>query len=306
MKTFLLASALLSASAFAVTVDLPSVADGRTISNVPDTNYGAETRAYAYRSGANYQVSLVRFDLSGIPAKSIVQSATLELTNTGEADQPEAAYDVYRVGQSWDESQFTFNSSATGVDWPSNTFNGYTGKQPDLRGTSGAFGSAPFATLTFPVVDGALALRSFDVTALVRKWVNGEFANDGFGVATSAAAAQFDFATKEWAVEAQRPVLSITYEPFVAVTVKPAKSKITLTAKKTANVTVKGAASGSVKSVEYRLGGGAFKPARGAAAWSVALKKLKPGRYKLQVRAADLAGGTTAPATVSIVVKKKK
>jgi hypothetical protein len=316
LSNVLLAFTLVSTSAFADTVDLPSVADTRVLAVVPNTNEGTSVTASSYRTDSNYQTALLRFDLSAPElVNATIQSATLKLTNVNGASKPSATFSIYRIAESWVESEVTFASRSTGVPWPVNTLvltapsNTYTGvPMPDLRGSDGVFYGTPFTTSTFATTANVPDVETWDVTSLVQAWTSGKFDNDGLAITTLVQSTEFVFATKENGIAARRPVLSITYTPFTAVTVTPSKKAITLKTKKTANVTVHGVATGSVTRIEYRLGTkGAFKPASGAAkAWTVALKKLKPGKYTLFVQGVDTLGARTAPVTVKITVKKKK
>jgi hypothetical protein len=312
----LLTFTLVSTSAFADSIDLPTVADTRVLAGVPALNEGTSAQASPYRNDGNFQAALLRFDFSAPElVNATIQSAILKLTNVNGASKPSATFSIYRIAGSWVENEVTFASRSTGVAWPVNTLvltapsNTYTDvPMPDLRGSDGVFYGTPFTTSTFATTGGVPDVQTWDITSLVQAWTSGEFDNDGLAITTMVQATEFIFATKENATAAYRPVLSITYTPFTTVTVTPSKANIVLKAKKTANVTVHGVATGSVTGIEYRLGTkGAFKPASGGVnAWNVALKKLKPGKYTLFVQGVDTLGTRTAPVIVKITVKKRK
>lgn len=131
-----------------------SVADTMVCSGRPDTNY----RSLSYvRAGyySSYQVmrGLVQFDLSGIPSGTPIGQAKLWLYVHSSYDSPGTSRTIvtYRVASSWMEESVTWNT------------------QPGYGGQYG-FTSVPHA---------AFGWYSFDVTGLVRGWVNGSYTNYG-------------------------------------------------------------------------------------------------------------------------------
>jgi len=97
--------------------------------------------------------SLVKFDTSAIPVGTSISSAALRVYMVASYDYPSTPRTItpYRVGSSWTES---------GVIWNS---------QPSI---AEAYGSAS-------ITSEAFGWYSFDVTNLVRGWVNGTLPNYG-------------------------------------------------------------------------------------------------------------------------------
>ena len=63
--------------------------------------------------------SLIKFDLSSIPANATITSATLSLWTTGDLSDNDRTIRVYRLKTAFDESSATWNESASGVSWQS-------------------------------------------------------------------------------------------------------------------------------------------------------------------------------------------
>ena len=131
-----------------------SVADAMVRSGYPDSKYGGLSYMRAgYAGSAQVMRSLVRFDLSGIPSGTPIGQAKLWLYMYYSYDPPGNSRTIatYRVTSSWTEEDVTWNT------------------QPGGSGLYG-FTSIPHA---------AYGWYSFDVTDLVRGWVNGSYTNYG-------------------------------------------------------------------------------------------------------------------------------
>ena len=98
--------------------------------------------------------SLIKFDLSDIPSGTSINSASLNVRLYGSWDYPGKSRTIttYRIGSAWSESSVTWNIS------------------PSI---GEAYGSASVAH------DNVGGWYSFDVTNLVRGWVNGSYSNYG-------------------------------------------------------------------------------------------------------------------------------
>jgi hypothetical protein len=162
------------------------------------TNFGNATKLEADGddgSGVD-KSALLRWTLSGIPAGSIVQSASITLQNINESNN---TYNVYEVRRAWNESQVTWQNTATGTPWA----------------TAGAMGAADrgaiVGTATGPVGTTMINLNAAGV-ALVQQWVNGG-TNAGVVIAHATNTNGIDFASSEDATLANRPRLNITYLP---------------------------------------------------------------------------------------------
>lgn len=97
--------------------------------------------------------SLIQFDTSGIPAGTAIANAVLKVYQVNSWDYPDKSRTIttYRIGSSWSESSVTWNTS------------------PPI---GEAYGSAS-------VAHTSEVWRSFNVTNLVRAWVNNGQPNHG-------------------------------------------------------------------------------------------------------------------------------
>jgi C1A family cysteine protease len=186
-----------------VTVFPPSsfdaVADAAIYRGDRGTNYGSYPEMYVgygkkdcFGLSEDYKESrsLIRFDLSSIPAGTPIGSASLHLRLGGyccyEGHAGPRTVTVYRADDSWSESSVTWSSRPA---------------------YSEAYGSA--SVLLEPE---QWVWYSFDVTDLVRGWVDGTWANQGIVVRAPEGSgddfAWMQFYTRE---SSRKPYLDITY-----------------------------------------------------------------------------------------------
>jgi hypothetical protein len=162
------------------------------------TNFGAATtlEADGDDTGGMDKSILLKWTLSGIPAGSIVQSASITLRIINESSQ---TYNVYELRRQWTESQATWQNGATGTPWQA----------------GGALGTndrgALVGSVTGPVGSVTINLNSAGL-ALVQSWINGGN-NAGFVIAHASNTNGIDFASSEDATLANRPRLNISYVP---------------------------------------------------------------------------------------------
>ncbi|HKZ83253.1 MAG TPA: DNRLRE domain-containing protein [Anaerolineae bacterium] len=170
---------------------LYSIADADVLQGYPNTNYGSDAAMWAgYDDYLNpdgmIARSHVQFDVSAIPAGATINSAVLRVFLVSSYDFPNRTrlITTYRISSPWVESSVTWNTSPAFAE---------------------AYGSAP-------VTHGAWGWYSFDVTNLVRGWVNGTFPNYGImlrGPEVSGSDSSWKgFSTREWS---NSPQLVITY-----------------------------------------------------------------------------------------------
>ncbi len=172
---------------------LNSAADATVLSSAGGTNYGAFSDMLA---GYNDCItspppgvfrSLVKFDLSAIPANTPITSARLSVYLIESCDFPDRTRTVtpYRAGASWSE---------TGVTWSS---------QPPIGESYGSV----------DVPSRIWQRYSMDVTGLVRGWINGSFPNNGLVLRSvetvSSDSGSVGFGTREG---------SATYIPYLDIT----------------------------------------------------------------------------------------
>ena len=137
----------------------------------PDENDGVNTLLTIGKNGGNGEKrnhGLIEFNFSDIPVNSTINSAILYLTMNSSTGQ---VIDIHRFTRSWDEG--------TGIDTITNngaTWNNATGT---LAWTTagGDFDSFVFASNSTIALNEAL---TFDITSLVRGWINGTWNNYGF------------------------------------------------------------------------------------------------------------------------------
>jgi uncharacterized repeat protein (TIGR01451 family) len=137
---------------------LYAVGDACILQGYPDVNLGS-----TYDMWAGYDEyldpygkiarSLIQFDTSAIPPGTSIDSAILQIYLSGSWDYPGRTRTIttYRIGSAWSESSVTWNMHPSYAE---------------------AYGSAS-------VTHGAWSWHSFDVTNLVREWVNGSLPNYG-------------------------------------------------------------------------------------------------------------------------------
>jgi len=171
------------------------IADTDVRQGSPTTNFGSTTDMWVgydhvgCTEGSSGQISrsLIQFDLSSIPAEASVAKATLYLFQVSCCDIGDRSHivTVYRTSASWSESSVTWDT------------------QPDY---AEAYGSTS-------VTSGAWQWYSFDVTDLVRGWVDGSFRNYGFMIrgpeGSGDDSARLGFATGEYGGTEYAPHLSI-------------------------------------------------------------------------------------------------
>ncbi|WP_437877264.1 DNRLRE domain-containing protein [Sorangium sp. So ce513] len=160
------------------------------------TNFGAATTCEADGddgSGVD-KYCLLKWTVSGIPAGSTVQSASITLQVI---DGSSNTYSLYEVKRSWSESAVTWNNATGSTTWA----------------TAGAKGSTDRGGLVGSVTGGTgsrtITLNAAGV-ALVQAWVDGT-SNDGILIASTSNTDGIDFASSEHGTVSYRPKLTITY-----------------------------------------------------------------------------------------------
>ncbi|MCB0190195.1 MAG: DNRLRE domain-containing protein, partial [Caldilineaceae bacterium] len=135
----------------ATSLKLAPIADAYVDPSTPSTNYGNDgaLRTYAQSLTAVMQSeALLQFDLSAIPAGSIIDKATLTLHQYVATGQDSWALSIERVTQGWGESDVSYRA------------------KPPSEGTGLA--------LVSPLNENVEV--STDLTSLVRQWVYQPFA----------------------------------------------------------------------------------------------------------------------------------
>lgn len=145
-------------------------------------NYGAFAHLWVRSTGE--QVSLIRFDLSALPAQAQVTRAWLRLYVFDNHDTPLQSR-LYRLLRGWSESQANWNQAANGQPWAA-------------PGASGAADRAATASAE-AVLTPEGTFTSWDVTADVQGFADGSFPNYGWLITGQAAAnLLYKLASSEW------------------------------------------------------------------------------------------------------------
>jgi len=184
----------------------------------PDAGYAGTTGAYlsenepAANAGAastlladgddpggtgNDKASVIRWDVSSIPAGSTVKSAaiTFNITNV-----TSSVYQLYQLTRSWDEGVVSW-TAATGVDnW------GTAGAQAATDRGSTVLGELSIGTTGIY----SFSLNS-DGVAAVQSWIDNAAANQGIILANSTSGDGVDFDSREVGTATNRPKLTLTY-----------------------------------------------------------------------------------------------
>lgn len=176
------------------------VSDGTQMnSNATSTNYSSlSTMNVGKQSALVTYKSLLKFDLSSISAGSLVSSAQLLLTsNTNENSQTDFA--IHQCLRDWVLAEATWNSYSSGNAWDA------------AGGTPGVdYAATPVyvGDLTDVLIGDQL---SFDVTDLVRDWVENGVDNYGFWIQDEPGAIgeYIAWITYNSGTPAKRPVLVV-------------------------------------------------------------------------------------------------
>jgi chitodextrinase len=165
--------------------------------NSKTVNYGSLTNIYFSRSD---QKSLLRFDLSSIPANATINSATLGVyiygyNNNGGGNTIRA----HRALQNWSESAATWNIYAAGQNW-----------QAAGMGSGTDYTASVAATATVGYTP-ANVWGNFTLTSLVQSWVNGSAANQGVMLLAGNGPRPYIYSSEYAGNAALRPKLTITY-----------------------------------------------------------------------------------------------
>jgi len=157
-------------------------------SGVANTNYGSNASLVNdLTDGTNGDVqSMLKWVVSSIPAGKTVTSAVFEFTVSNVSA---GSYNVYQYNRSWVESTATWNNQ---------TPNSYLGS------VVGTISAPTTGTKT-------LTLNSAGI-AMVQGWINGTVANNGIMIKSTGTTDGLDLRSSEYATQAQRPKLTVTYQ----------------------------------------------------------------------------------------------
>ena len=166
--------------------------------------------------------TLLRFDLSAIPAGATVKDATITLRVAAAPSNPEATLTGYVLRQGWSETEVTWNSPHTGSTW-------------QVPGADGDHDRAPNIA-----VHGQVTCRyctiSLDATDAAAAWLASPSANYGLQLRSSSYD-EYRFADRTESHPAYRPHLVLHYYPPQPTPTATATPTVTATAEPTGTPT---------------------------------------------------------------------
>ena len=201
---FVLVGGLTNAFAAPATVSFQDGVNGYTgthdtnlASSAPATNYG--TTAKLSVDGSPDLSCLISWDLTSIPAGSVIQSVDVVVNVTNTSSQ---IYEFYQMLRPWVETEATWNQYSAGQGWQAAGADG-----PADRGSTilGGMSAASNGLLV-------IALNPAGVS-VVQSWVDNPAINHGFLVMDYINNSNgLDFSSRETSTISNRPKLIVTYE----------------------------------------------------------------------------------------------
>ncbi len=159
--------------------------DSLIVSSNPTTSYGG-VEIFNNWGGTDHWV--IEFDLSNVPVGAVINSATLELLESGNCQFNVNSLEAHINLSSWDEYLVTWNNSP-------------------------AYGPS-IAINTGDTAGNTCEWIYFDVTQEVLDWYNGTTSNYGFTITGPAEGDTMKTAyTSDFGVATDRPLLRINYTP---------------------------------------------------------------------------------------------
>jgi hypothetical protein len=175
--------------------------DTKLNSGSKSKNYGTANQLKV--DGSPDEAALFRWDVSAIPAGSIIVSAAIELNAVSSTD---GNFEVHALQRAWDELSATWTRHSSSGNWA----------------TAGANGAADHSTTVLgqfaPPAKGInrITLNNAGIAA-VQTWVNNAAANFGVIIKDYAISDGVSISSSEASNKAQRPKLIINYEPAAAL-----------------------------------------------------------------------------------------
>ncbi|MFO7743539.1 MAG: DNRLRE domain-containing protein, partial [Anaerolineae bacterium] len=137
------------------TVTLNAVADATVREWAPDANFGDEgSLELSYGGPGEEAVTLVRFDLSGLPSDAIVDSASMRLYLEGAGGADPVTIAAYAVTSTWEET------GEEGVTWNTFPTAAWIGINADIDGEEGSY-------------------KSWQATSFAQSWIDDPASNYG-------------------------------------------------------------------------------------------------------------------------------
>ncbi|OAH59240.1 metallophosphoesterase [Domibacillus aminovorans] len=169
--------------------------------NALTTNYGNVTTLLVdgdEPSASSKDVSsILKWDVSAIPAGITVTSANITLNVVDPSTQ---TYELYEMKRNWSESSATWNQYASGSNWATAGANGSTDRGTTVLGTITASANGAYT----------INLNTAGI-ALVQSWINNPAVNNGMILMDGANSNGLDFSSSEASTTSQRPKLTVNY-----------------------------------------------------------------------------------------------
>ena len=185
--------------------DESAAVDAYIESGAPTTNYGTAgvVGVGESSSGTNVVRTLIKFDLSGIPAGATINSAVLSLYATADFSSTARTFRVYRQKRVWVEGEATWNIYSSGNNWQ----------------TAGGFGAndceqTDIGSRAFSASEMLNQFKDFSLTpsAIEEMLSGGSWTNNGFLIkADTESNDQYNFLSSSDGTAANRPKLVINY-----------------------------------------------------------------------------------------------
>ena len=158
------------------------------------TNKGTDDETWISRTSNNASLSLLKFNMGAIPARSKILSATLSLHNRS-GNNSNVPVTAHRITNPWNEDFVTWNNRDSGTTWDT------AGGDVD-----------PTAIASTNVGPTRYIRYEWDITGLVQGWTDGAYANYGVALATAMASSVGErFDTSDHSDPTRRPMLTIEY-----------------------------------------------------------------------------------------------
>ena len=174
-------------------------------SDYANDNLGATTHLETYYGGGTEHRSLIRWDLSDLPADITVNGAAVELYRYEENTENDMQLNLHRVTREWTEGDGDFTPSPGGATWITATA-GVAWTTP-----GGDYDTTIVGQTTLPtdMEDGWVRV---DATTAVQDWVEGSASNYGLLLLPTSGEWTFHYFHSREAVTATlRPRLVVTY-----------------------------------------------------------------------------------------------
>jgi len=201
------------------TVDYDGTRDAPIFGAQADVNFGVEVilRADNEQSSSNLPVwSLMKWDLSSIPAGATLNDVTLTVNVTNTTVAP--GYDLFQVLTPWEESGVTWNNTTAVATWENpGAFNLDDPEDVNLTVLGTLLGTTT----------GQLTISlNADGEEMVQQWISNPATNHGLLMANPANDNSLRFDSREGITPANRPKLSIDFtfedlDPPIATLVDP-------------------------------------------------------------------------------------